>query len=216
VGTKTNCGGLDRVLEARPRAHALVHGGGGAVDRDLHALHVERGDAVGRAVVDAARVGLELDGDPGRRQPVENVERMRHGERLAAAKGDVGNAGVDDAFGEVERLIARQLVAPRLVRAGLLAAGEATRAAAVGELPGEKKGRVVLEYRAPLHCGNRLLHQDQVKRMYGCAITCSETSSSLGFSHFCLAAGFCGLAVSAAALVASEVTIDSFILFPSL
>ena len=38
--------------------------------------------------------------------------------------------------------------------------------------------------------------------------------SSLGVSHFCLAAGFCLLAVSVAALAASGVTIDSFILSP--
>ena len=65
---------------------------------------------------------------------------MRHAERLAAAEGDVGDAGLDDAPREVERFVAAKLIAPGLVGAGLLAAGDAARAAAVGQLPGKKKG----------------------------------------------------------------------------
>jgi hypothetical protein len=40
-----------------------VRRGGGAVDRDLHAVDAERGDPVGGGVVDAAAVGLELERD---------------------------------------------------------------------------------------------------------------------------------------------------------
>ena len=70
-------------------------------------------------------------------------------ERLAAAERDVRNAGVDDAVGEVEGLVARQLVAPGLVGTGFLAARDAPRAASVGQLPGKKKGRAVFDDRAP-------------------------------------------------------------------
>ena len=83
----------------------------------------------------------------------KSVPAVRHAERLAAAEGDVGNAGIDDAAREVERLVAAELVAPGAVGAGFLAAGDAARAAAVGELPGKKKGRAVFVYRAPRHCG---------------------------------------------------------------
>ena len=74
---------------------------------------------------------------------------MRRAERLAAAEGNIGDAGVGDARGDVQRLVARQLVAPRLVRAGFLAAREAARAAAIGQLPGEEKGRAVSSTGAP-------------------------------------------------------------------
>ena len=56
-----------------------------------------------------------------------------------------------DAPGEVERLIAAELIAPRLVGSGFLAARDAARATAVCQLPSEKKGRPVLIDRAPLH-----------------------------------------------------------------
>ena len=79
---------------------------------------------------------------------------------------------------ERQRLVTPELVAPRLVGTGLLAAGEAARLAAVGQLPGDEQGRTVIVGRAPLH---RI--RDQVKRMYGWAITCSETSSSVGVSQ---------------------------------
>jgi hypothetical protein len=53
----------------------------------------------------------------------------------------------------VERLIAAELVAPGAVGARFLAARDAASAAAIGELPGKKKGRAVLLYRAPGHFG---------------------------------------------------------------
>ena len=102
----------DRRGEARSRAHALVRGGGRAVDRDLDALHGERREAVGGGVVDAAAVGLELERDAGRREHVEDVPAMRHAERLAAAERDIGDAGVGDAPREVERLVARRARRP--------------------------------------------------------------------------------------------------------
>ena len=97
----------DRGGEARSGTHALVRRGGRAIDRDLHALHGERGEAVGGGVVDAAAVGLELERDAGRGEPLEDVPACGDAERLAAAEGDIGNAGVGDASREVERLVAR-------------------------------------------------------------------------------------------------------------
>jgi hypothetical protein len=73
---------------------------------------------------------------------------VRHAERLAAAEGDVRNAGLGDAARELERLFPVELVAPGAVRAGLLAAGDTARAAAIGKLPGKKKGRAKLVDRA--------------------------------------------------------------------
>jgi hypothetical protein len=162
--------------------------GGRTVDRDLHAVDGELGEAVGAGGVDAAAVGLELDRDAARDEALEDAPRVRNAERLAAAEGDVGNAGGGDRVGEGERLVRRQLVAPGLVGAGLLATGEAARAAAVGQLPGEKKGRRVLIDGAPPRVWSRI----QVKRMYGCAMTCSETSSSLGVSQTGLLSGGVG------------------------
>ena len=89
-----------------------------------------------------------LSATPPAASTLEQLPAVRHAERLAAAEGDVGNAGSDDAAGELERLVAVELVAPGAVRAGFLAAGDAARAAAVGELPGKKKGRAVLVNRA--------------------------------------------------------------------
>jgi len=73
---------------------------------------------------------------------------VRHAERLPAAEGNVGNPGIDDAARQVERFVAAELIAPGAVRARLLAAGDAARTAAVGELPGKKKGRAKLVNRA--------------------------------------------------------------------
>jgi hypothetical protein len=128
-----------------------VRRGGRAVDRDLHAIDAERGDAVGGGVVDAAAVGLELERDAARGEAVEHVPAVRDAERLAAAESDIRNAGFADGAGELERLVPAQLVAPRLVGARLLAAREAAGAAAVGQLPGKKEGRSVIVYGAPLH-----------------------------------------------------------------
>ena len=94
-----------------------------------------------------------LRATPAAARTLEELPAMRHAERLAAAEGDVGDAGLDDAPREVERLVAAKLIAPRLVGAGFLAAGDAARAAAVGQLPGKEKGRPVLIDRAPLHRG---------------------------------------------------------------
>jgi hypothetical protein len=77
---------------------------------------------------------------------------MRDAERFTAAEGDEGNAGFRDRAREVERLGAGQLVGPGFVGPGLFAAREASRAAAVGQLPGKKKGRPVLIDRTPRHC----------------------------------------------------------------
>jgi hypothetical protein len=95
-----------------------------------------------------AAVGLDLQRDAVRREQLDNVPEVSYAERLAAAEGDVGNAAGRDAAGELERLAAGELVAPGAVRAGFLAAGDAARAAAIGELPGKKKGRAKLVNRA--------------------------------------------------------------------
>jgi hypothetical protein len=87
---------------------------------------------------------------------------MGHAQRLAAAEGCVGNSRGHDLARDIQRLGARELVTPRLVGSGLLAAGEAARAAAIGELPGNEKGRPVLLDRTPLR---RRVRADQVKRM---------------------------------------------------
>ncbi len=63
----------DRRREARPGTHALVRGRAGAVDGNLHAIDAERGDPVGRDGVDAAAVGLELEGDAAGREPLEDL-----------------------------------------------------------------------------------------------------------------------------------------------
>ena len=113
---------------------------GRAVDGDLHALDAKRGQPVGGGVIDAAAVGLELERDAGVGQTVEEVPAVRRTERLAAAEGNVGDAGVGDAPRDVERLVARQLVAPGLVGSGFLAACDAAGAASVGQLPGKERG----------------------------------------------------------------------------
>jgi hypothetical protein len=147
---------------ARAGAHPFVRRGGGAVDRDLDAIDGELGNPVGAVRVDAAAVGLELDGDAARDESLEDAPGVVDAERLAAAEGDVGDAGVGDRLGEDERFAGAQLVTPRPVGAGLLATRETTRAAAIGQLPGEKKGRCVLIDGAPPdRDGSRI----QVKRM---------------------------------------------------
>src|SRR4030095_5710918 len=109
-------------------------------------------EPIGRGRVDATPVGLDLERDPRGREDLENLPAMRDPERLTAPEGNEGNAGFRDAAREVERLVAGELVRPRFVRAGLLAARETARAAAVGQLPGKKKGRPVLIDRTPRHC----------------------------------------------------------------
>ena len=100
MGTNTNCGARPRAArrsiaadgrgEARSRAHALVRGGRRAVDRDLDAAgpraSARRSAA---AVVDAAAVGLDLEGDAVRGEDLEDLPAVRHAERLAAAERDV-------------------------------------------------------------------------------------------------------------------------------
>ena len=120
-----------------------------AVDRDLNAVDRKRRDPVGGSVVDPATIGLDLERDPGGGKDFEEFPAVRDAERLTAAEGDVRNPEVDAAPCEVERLVASKLVVPRVVGAGFLAAGDAARAAAVRQLPGEKKGRSVLIDRAP-------------------------------------------------------------------
>jgi hypothetical protein len=78
-----------------------VRGGAGAVHRDLHALDAEPGQALGGALVDAAAVGLDLERDPARGEALEDLPAVRHAERLAAAEGDVRNAGLGDAAREL-------------------------------------------------------------------------------------------------------------------
>jgi hypothetical protein len=126
-----------------------VRGGCRAVDRDLHAVDAQRGEAVRGRVVDAAAVGLELERDAAAGQAVEEVPAERNTQRLAAAERDVGNGELDDRVRERERLVARQLVRPRAIGPGLLAARDAARRAAVGELPGDEERRAIFVDRAP-------------------------------------------------------------------
>jgi hypothetical protein len=80
---------------------------------------------------------------------------MRHAERLAAAECRIGDAELADATREIERLVAPKLIPPSAVGPGLLAARDTLRVAAVGQLPGKKKGRPVLVERTPRRCGRR-------------------------------------------------------------
>jgi hypothetical protein len=73
---------------------------------------------------------------------------MRCRERFTPAESDVRDARGGDLPGDRQRLLARELIEPRLVRAGLLAAGEASRTAPIGQLPGNKERRRVLPDRA--------------------------------------------------------------------
>jgi hypothetical protein len=95
-------------------------------------------------LVDMAAVGLDLQCDAAGGEELEQLPGVRHPERFAAAEGDIRNTRSDDAAGEVEGLAAGELVAPGAVRARFLAAGDAARAAAVGELPGKKQRRAKL------------------------------------------------------------------------
>src|SRR5205085_8501152 len=78
--------GAGRRREARSGTHALVRARGRAVDRDLHAIDGERGDAVGRGGVDPAAVGLELEGDAAFGEPFEDVPGVVDAKWLAAAE----------------------------------------------------------------------------------------------------------------------------------
>jgi hypothetical protein len=73
---------------------------------------------------------------------------MRHAQRLAAAERRVGNAERADGLGDPDGLVGAKLVRPAPVGAGFLAAGEAARLAAVGQLPGDEEGSAVLVGRA--------------------------------------------------------------------
>ena len=99
-------------------------------------------------LVDVAAVGFDLQRDAARDEQLQDFPEVRRAERLAAAERDVGNAGGDDAAGEFERLAPVELVAPGAIRPRFLAAGDAARAAAIGELPRKKKGRAKLVNRA--------------------------------------------------------------------
>src|SRR5262249_60567524 len=204
--------GANRCGKTRTRAHAIVRGGGGPVDRDLDAADGERLDPVGGHVVDATAVGLDLEGNPVLGEDLEELAAMRHAERLAAAECRIGDAELADATREIERLVAPKLIPPSTVGPGLLAARDTLRVAAVAQLPGKKKGRPVLVERTPRRCGRR---RYQVNRMYGWAITCSETSSSFGVSHHGLPgeldfSNFC----SSPAWAASVVCFSSLIFAP--
>ena len=103
--------------EARSRTNARVGRRRRTVHRNLHALDGERREPVGCGIVDAAAIGLELEGDAAVGENLEEVPAMRDTERLAAAEGRVRNAGFDDASREVQRFVAPELIGPRVVRA---------------------------------------------------------------------------------------------------
>lgn len=129
----------------RPRqnstgAHAVVSSRSGAIDRDLHTLDCERREPVGRRVVDATAVRLELQRHPGVGKKVEDFPAMRHTERFASTEGHIRDAEVGDSPRHVERFVAAQLIAPGLVGSRFLATGDAARAAAIGQLPGKNRG----------------------------------------------------------------------------
>jgi hypothetical protein len=73
---------------------------------------------------------------------------MKRLERLAAPERDIRNTRISDLPRHNERLGLRQLVIPSLVGPRFLAAGKATRAASVGQLPREEQRRTVLIDRA--------------------------------------------------------------------
>src|SRR5262249_48375278 len=121
----------------------------------LDASDGERLDPVGDRVVDATAVGLDLEGNPVLGEDLEELPAMRHAERLAAAECHIGDAKLADTTREIERLVGPKLIPPSVVGPGLLAARDTFRVAAIGQLPGKKKGRPVLTQRTPRHCGRR-------------------------------------------------------------
>ena len=128
-----------------------------------------------------------LSATPAAARMLEELPAVRHAERLAAAEGDVGDAEVDDAPREVERLVAASARRARPCR---------------GRTPRSRRGSARVQRlvscqarkgapgtRRPSAPASRKVRQYQVKRMYGCAITCSETSSIFGVSQCCLSLG---------------------------
>ena len=113
----------------------------------------EHRQVMGGGIVDVAAVGLELERDTRVGEKLEDLPAMRHSERLASAESNIRDAESNDVPGEFQRLVSREFVAPSLVGTGLLAAGDTVRAAAVSQLPGNKKRRAVLVDRVPLHSG---------------------------------------------------------------
>jgi hypothetical protein len=152
-----------------------------AVDRDLDAVDSKRREPVGGGIVDAAAVGFDLERNARRSEDPEQVPAMRDTERLAPAEGDIGDAGLRDPPCEREGFVAAKLVAPRLVRARTPRSRRCSERCSGWSAARQEKGAPGTH--RPSAPALRVSDGYQVKRIYGCAMTCSDTSSSLGVSH---------------------------------
>jgi hypothetical protein len=112
-------------------------------------LHFQRCESICRRVVDRVPVCLDLERNASVGQQLEEIEAERDGERLAATESDIRNAEVRDFACDSQRFIAVELIGPSLVGSRVFTAGNAARAAAIGQLPGDEEGCSVLVYRAP-------------------------------------------------------------------
>ena len=142
-----------RRIETGAGAHPLVRRRGRAVHRHLNAVERKGLQPVGGGIVDMAAVGFELEGDAARRRGSRRYPSnagLRAVRRHRRRRRECRNPAIRRARSSAAAR--SQLVRPRAVGAGLLAAREAARAAAVGELPGKEKGRAVLLYRTPCIC----------------------------------------------------------------
>src|SRR5205823_7337826 len=135
--------------EARPRTHTVVRCRRRPVHADPYAPNGQCGQPISGGIVDAATVGLELERSACARKRLEKLPAMGYSERLAAAERNIRNAEAIDLARDRQRFVARRFIGPRLVGSGFFATGDATRIAAIGQLPGDKKGRAVLLDRTP-------------------------------------------------------------------
>ena len=138
------------------------------------------------------------------RESCEEVPAVRHAERLAAAEGHVRNAGAAmprrsraPRRGRARRTTRCRGPTPRSRRCSARCSGWSAATRRTGA-PGTRRPSALHRTRP-----------DQVKRMYGCAITCSETSSSFGVSHSAFLAGAVGLVSRCSAVFDSLVTFAS-------
>src|SRR5207244_6253229 len=115
-----------------------------------------------------ATVGLELERSACARKRLEKLPAMGYSERLAAAERNIRNAEAIDLARDRQRFVARRFIGPRLVGSGFFATGDATRIAAIGQLPGDKKRRAVLLDRTSLRRrGQRWTHWWRVSVLRG-------------------------------------------------
>ena len=150
------------ISEAGTGANALVGGGGGAVERDLHTANPKARQRGGGRAVDQAAIGLDLERHTGVRQNREQIPAKLNRQRLAAAERDIGNVERNRLPRQIECLGPLQFIGPSPIGTGLLATSQALRFTAVGQLPGQKKRGGIIVQRPARHRHGR---SAQVKRI---------------------------------------------------